>query len=71
MVGALRTAHGAQIARARPRVLHPRPENPGKEWLKVRTAENPGKEWLKVRTADLDEWERVLHTIVPEHESAA
>jgi hypothetical protein len=33
--------------------------------------EIPGKEWLKVRTSDLDEWERVLRMIVPEHESAA
>jgi hypothetical protein len=33
--------------------------------------EIPGKEALKVRTSDLAEWERVLRTIVPEHESAA
>jgi len=33
--------------------------------------EVPGKEWLKVRTSDLGEWERVLRTIVPEHESIA
>jgi hypothetical protein len=32
--------------------------------------ETPGKEWLKVRTSDLDRWERVLRTIVPEQESA-
>jgi hypothetical protein len=33
-------------------------------------AGSPGKEWLKVRTSDLDQWERVLRTIVPKQELA-